>query len=78
MANQRKATKKSFGGYVDADLVEAIGKTGMDNTSFAEWAIIRGLLAEGRIAKSEVRKMLSDGRIKSETVLRLEKEGLLK
>lgn len=78
MANQRKATKKNVGGYIDSSLKDKIKSEGLDETGFLEWSVIRGLLVRGGITKTEIKKLAQEGRIRSSTILMLENEKLVK
>ena len=80
MPNQRKAGKRSIGGYMDEefkDLIKRVGKIGRDESAFLEWAIIRGLLVRDCLTVERLRQMAKEGRLRESTVVALVKDGVL-
>lgn len=77
MPNQRKRTKLLVSAWIDRSVKEQIALSGMDDTGFIEYSIVRGLLVINKLKTSTVVKLAAQKRIRSETLLRLQNDNLI-
>jgi hypothetical protein len=78
MPNQRSETKKLISAFTDESIKKAIQATGISETEFIELAIVRGLIRDKRLTKSQVAEMARAGRIKAYTMSELRRDGFIK
>jgi hypothetical protein len=77
MPSQRSHSKRSVGGYLDDDIKALIKATGLEETQFVEFALLRSFLIRGDMTRTEVNTLAEQGRINPQSVTLLKKEKLL-
>ena len=77
MPSKRNPNKTNVSGYVDKELKAKIVASGLDESGFVEYAIIRALMRSEAINKKDLEKMMKEGRLRPTTILSLRYDKVL-